>query len=121
MSLLTTQTLTSLHLAVKITKMQHHLRDDIGDGKLDHAPVQPITKNTTLMPKLAVKIQTTASLIRHLLIVLTKQRHMDTITMTMTIKAMIVSSAIQIRKTAVDLTDVILLEEDTVLTSRHIF
>ena len=113
--------MVTLTLAVKITRMQHHLGDDIDIGKLDHAAVQPITKNTTLMPKLAVKIQTTASLIRHLPTVLTKQRHMDTITMTMTIKAMIASSAIQIRKTAVDLTDVILLEEGTVLTSRHIF
>ena len=120
MSLRTTETLTSLHLAVKITKMQHLLRDDIDAGIPGHTLVRPITKNTTLMPKLAVKIQTTASLIRHLLIVPMKQRHMDTITMTMTIKAMIASSAIQIRKTAVDLTDVILLEEGTVLTSHHI-
>merc|ERR1719464_331378 len=65
------------------------------------------------MPRLAAEIQTTASLIPHLLTVLSKLHHMDTMMKTMITKVTTVNSAIQILKTAVDLTDVIPLEEDT--------
>ena len=114
----------SLHLAVKIMKMQHQLGDDQGSLELiqlGHTLVQLTTKNTTLTPKLVVKIQTTASLIPHPLTVHLRLHHMDTMTKTMITKVTTVNSAIQILKTAVDLTDVIPLEEDTVLTNRHIF
>ena len=112
----------SLHLAVKIMKMRHQLGDDQGELiQLGHTLVQLTTKNTTLMPRLAAEIQTTASLIPHLLTVLSKLHHMDTMMKTMITKVTTVNSAIQMLKTAVDLTDVIPLEEDTVLTKRHIF
>jgi methyl coenzyme M reductase beta subunit len=89
----------SLHLAVKIMKMQHHLEDDQGSLELiqlGHRLVQLTTKNMTLMPTKVVKILITASLILHRHTVLSKLHHMDTMMKTMIIKVTTVNSAIQI-------------------------
>jgi len=105
-------------------KMQHHPgedQDSLELIKLGHTHVQLTTKNMTLILNQVVPILTTAFMRRLPHTVLSKPRHSTSMMSTSITKVMTASPRIQMLKTAVDPTDVIPLEEDTVRTKHRTF